>query len=720
MEIRGIITSITKKVCGAKVVFRVQLDATSAKEYNTGSMECLYFNSKLNLYMPVVLTGEIKNERFEVSTLAPYFSRADQVAKYMTNKIKGCGIGKKRVEAIVNQFGADVFTMTKDKFKERLETEFKGGISAKSIAAFLETWYFTSTISDLEEFFAPYEVPYSCIERINEEYRTGAVAKFKKDPYVECIKFDIKRHVADQIAYDLKIDSLDRRRIAGLISYALLHIGSEGHTYIDAKELGKRVDWLSIRSVYRCNIPIVCVANEVTANRTFHLDNTNGYVSFKSIHDEEMNIALRLRRINERFNSSIVIEDSEIEEIQKMLGTTYAPGQRNAFHMLEQKGVMVLTGGPGTGKTTTLNGIIIYYQKKNPGRPVLLCAPTGSAAQRLSESTNMDAKTVHKLLEFNPFQDNGAERNNNNPLEAGIIIVDEGSMCDTHQFSMLLNAVPEDCRILIVGDEDQLPSVGAGNCLHDIIASGLFPVYRLTENFRSEGSIIDNAKRVLAGEMPQKAPDFQIGKAKNEQHAFAILSKLMDMHYKKDEPFKCQLIEASKKGAAGCDALNIRTHRCVHKDLGNNVSDELMNNDKIMFIRNEYVARTNADGELISVPLYTNGEVAVIKSLDDNEVTLFDGYNERTLRRSVLNDARFAYSYTIHKSQGSENELIIIYLSGDENVKRMMNRNLLYTAITRAKKNVIILYTGDALESCIKNEYFVERRTRLLEFLLAA
>jgi len=717
MEIKGIITSITKKVCGAKVIFRVQLDADSAKEQNTGSMECLYFNSRLNLYMPVVLTGDIKNGVFEATRLKPYFSRSDQVARYMTNKIKGCGIGKKRVEAIVSQFGADVFTMPRPVFKERLESEFKGGISAKSIAAFLDEWYYVSTISDLEEFFAPYEVSYSSIEKIDEEYGTGAIAKFKKDPYTECIKFDIKRQVADNIAHDLHIDELDKRRIAGLISYALLQIGNEGHTYIQAKDLGQRVNRLSIKSIYRCNIPIVCVANEVTTNRIFHLDNNNGYVSFKSIHDEEMNIAIRLKRIDEGLKSGIVIEDAEIEAIEDMLHTRYGTGQRNAFHMLEQNGIMVLTGGPGTGKTTVINGIIIYYQKKNPGQPVLLCAPTGRAAKRLSESTGMEAKTIQKLLEFNPFQDNGAERNNNNPLEAGLIILDEGSMCDTHLFSMLLNAIPENCRFLIVGDEDQLPSVGPGNCLHDVISSGLFPVYRLTENFRSEGTIIDNGKRVLKGKEPIKADDFAIGRAKNEFHAYSILSRLMDMYYKKDEPFYCQLIEASKKGAAGCDALNIRTHRNTHKELGEDISDELMNGDKIMFIRNEYVNEMDENGETRSVPIYTNGEVAVIEDLDDDEVTLFDGTDERTMKRSVLNDARYAYSYTIHKSQGSENGVIIIYLSGEENVKRMMNRNLLYTAITRAKKKVILLYTGDALESCLKNEYFVKRRTRVLEFL---
>ncbi len=719
MKIQGIITKITKQHIGARTIFNVQLDSKSAKELNKGTIECVYFNSKLNLYMPVQLEGEIKNDKFNVTELKAYFSRADQVIRFMMHKIRGCGLGQKRIESIVDQFGSSIFDMTKNEFKERLESNFKGRISEKTICSFLDVWYSESSISELEEFLGTYEIKYSSLEKINEEYNNEAVKKFKEDPYQECIKFDIKRQVAEQIAHKLKIDKFDKRRIAGLISYTLIAAGNDGHTYLQAPEIAGRINKFSLKSPYRTKIPLACVANEITTNKAFYLDTNKGFVSFTATHNDEINSALRLKRINKEYKSNIVIQDSEIEKIEKVLNFKFAQKQKGAFKMLESGGVNILTGGPGTGKTTIIKGIILYFTKMNPGKTVLLCAPTGRAAKRLSESTGFEAKTIHKLLEFKPFQEVEAERNNNNPLEADMIVVDETSMCDTYMLNMLLNAIPKNCLIIFVGDENQLPSVGAGNCLHDMINSNLFGVYRLTENFRSEGSIIENANKVLNGELPNKSYDFEIKKASTEQQAFTIVSDLMEEYYKQEDPFYSQIIEPSRKGPAGCDAINSKAHKMVHKNLGDNVSEDLMVGDKIMFIRNEYKSVKSDDGDIESVPLYTNGEIVTIQSLDEEDVTIYDGYEERILKRSVLNDARLCYAYTIHKSQGSENNVIIIYLSGDNNVKCMMNRNLLYTAITRAKKKVILVYTGDALESCIKNEYFVQRNTRLLEHLLA-
>jgi exodeoxyribonuclease V alpha subunit len=247
-----------------------------------------------------------------------------------------------------------------------------------------------------------------------------------------------------------------------------------------------------------------------------------------------------------------------------------------------------------------------------------------------------------------------------------------------------------------------------------MIASGLFEVYRLTENFRSEGSIIENGKRILKGKMPKKDFDFEIYRSKTESQAYNGLIALMNQYYKKEDPFYCQMIEASKKGPAGCDAINNRMHKEIHKRLSKKeeISDDLMVDDKIMFIRNEYETKYD-DGESYSIPLYANGEIAIIRSLDDDEVVIYDDSEERVMKRSVLNDARLCYSYTIHKSQGSENSVVIIYLSGDDNVKVMMNRNLLYTAVTRAKSSLIILGSIESFNSSIKTLYANDRLTLL-------
>lgn len=716
MLLHGVISGVTKKNIGIKTVFYIQLVAEDAIKLDKGSIECLYYGSRIELFKPIQVTGDFINERFVVTKMESYFTRPDQVTKYMVNKVKGSGLGKKRVETVVEQFGESIFTMTRDEFKEHLEEDFKSPISMKTITKFLDIWYAPNTLSKLEEFFGPYEIKYSTLEKIEAEYKKEAIEKFKTEPYKECIKFDIKRQVAENIAHDYKIDRFDARRISGLISYALLAAENEGHTYLVTTDLVNRVSKFSMNLPYKTRLPLFLIANEVTTNHKFHLDETNKYVSFTSVRNEEINISIRLNRINKELDSSIKIEESKILEIEKQMHIHFAPEQRESFKILEKGGINILTGGPGTGKTAIIKGIVSYYSMMNPGKPVLLCAPTGKAATKLEKSTGLEAKTIHKLLEFKPFQEKEAERNNNNPLDAGLIIVDEISMCDTHILNLLLNATPNDCRLIFVGDENQLPSVGAGNCLHDMIASNLFGVYRLVQNFRSEGSIIENANKVLNGQFPSSNFDFEIKHVETEHQAYNELFDLMKQYYNPSNPFYSQVIEPSKKGAAGCEAINHMAHKYVHQNLGDNISDDMMVGDKIMFIRNEY--QTIIDGDdTKSEPLYTNGEQVTINALTDDEVTIFDGDKEKTLKRTVLNDAKLSYSYTIHKSQGSENEVIIIYLSGEDNVKCMMNRNLLYTAITRAKKKVVLVYSGNALDSCIKNEYFIKRNTRLLEFL---
>lgn len=712
MKLQGIVTKITKKTVGIKVVFSLALDEASAKAFNKASLECVYFGSKLNLYAPVSLEGEMKNGYFDVTGMSLSYTDTSDVSKFMAHKVKGCGLGLKRIEAICAQFGGKVLSMDAPRFKEVLENDYEGRISAKEISDFLYAWFYAPTISEIEEFFASYEVKLSAIEKVDEEYGKEAVSKIKENPYEECIKFDIKRPVAERIAKDTGILPLDKRRIFGLIEYALLSAESEGHTFISAPELLERVNKVAVYPPFRTKVPAVLLANEVTTNRAFYLDRKTGCVSLLRTHNDEINCALRLRQIKNGFKSYITVSDTDIKQVETMLNFHFSDHQKEAFKALESGGVNILTGGPGTGKTTIARGIIEYFKMKNPGGEVLLCAPTGRAAKRLSESTGMDAKTIHKTLEYNPFMQRESKYSVNNPLPVDFVLIDEVSMCDVHILSLLLDAIPEDCRVLFIGDEDQLPSVGAGNCLHDMIASELFNVYRLTENFRSEGSIVENANQVMRGLMPKEESDFEIKRVSSEKEGHKVLSELMELYYKPDDPFYCQMIEASKKGAAGCLAMNAEVHKAVHASLGKNVSEELMVGDKIMFIRNEYI---NGETE----PLYTNGEVVQIVALTDSEVVIFDGEGERTLNRSALSDARLCYSYTIHKSQGSENDVVIIYLSGTENVKRMMNRNLLYTAITRAKKKVIIVYSEDALESCIKNEYAVKRNTKLKEQLLA-
>lgn len=708
MKLQGVIAKIINQKKDIKGLFMLQLDNESAMIVNKGMITCSFYFSRLFLYMPVIIKGEIIDDIFYVESFVPYFSRKDQVIRFLESRAKGTHIGKKRIEILVDTLKNQLFTIKRKDFKDVLKEI--PGLSTDSVELFLNKWIYKTPLYYLEKYLEKYDINYSTILKINEEYKAyeeyynDATKYIKTDPYRECIKFEIKRQIAESIAYDLNISAFDSRRIKGIINYILIEKENKGDTYITAQELVKKINVLSSKRPYKAKIPVCIIANEVTYNKNLFFDKENKTIAFKRTHDEEMNSAIRLNVINKAVKDCFNIQNDEIFSIEKALNISFAKEQREAFKILRGDGVSVLTGGPGTGKTTIINGIIYYYKKKLPQNIIRLAAPTGRAAKRLSEATHENAMTIHKMLEFNPMQEEGPERNNNNPLDADLIVIDEVSMCDIHLFNKLLDAIKDGCRLILVGDENQLPSVNAGNCLHDIIKSELFSVYRLKENFRNEGSIINNATKILNGEIPSPYHDFEIKKVDSDKEAFTVLSNLSNEYYDKNDLFKCQIIEASNKGSAGCYAINKKIHETLYKD---DADSRFCIGDKVMFLQNNY----SLD--------YVNGETAIIKYLDEKEIVIYDGIKTRRLDKNALNDATLCYSYTIHKSQGSENDTIIIYLSGENNIKRMMNRNLLYTAITRAKKKVVLVFSKDALKSCINNEYFEERKTRLFDYLVS-
>lgn len=710
----GTINQIPRQFKGAKRYFYLDTYDPSAIRDNTGRVRCLAAASKIFPNMPVKLNGEYVDNVFECNSVEPIYITKNDTVKYLHTKVKGSGIGIKKIDKMVSLYGSRVFEFEKYEFHDNVVKDFPE-INEKSLNKFLECLYRENPISEIEEFLSPYpEIPYPLIEKISLEYGIDAVDKFKTNPYAECVRFDIKRKVAEKIAYSLKIEAFDKRRIDGLIKYALKDATSSGHTYMKACELANKVSNWSDKSVYKEKIPAIYVANMVATSRKYCIDKQTGYIGFKYLINAETNIAIRLNALNEYVNIKDKVSEKEINDIEKESGITFAKEQKESFYILNDNGVSILTGGPGTGKTSTINGIIAYYLKKHPNKRnrIKLAAPTGRAAARLTEATGFEATTIHRLLEFRPYS-NEIEpvRNINNPIDADFLIIDEMSMCDVSLLNILVNAIPVGCRVLFVGDEDQMPSVGPGNCLHDIILSGRFNIWRLIKNFRSDSSIYTNSIRVLNGEEPKEDKDFFIKKAKDEEDAYNMVVDLMEKLYDKKDPFMCQVIEPSNKGTAGTYKINSYVHKnIVHKDLGSNISSDFMVGDKIIFNVNNY---EKVDEK--NVTLYTNGEVGLIKYIDDTEFVFDNGLEEKVLPVSCLIDASLCYAYTIHKSQGSENDIIIICLP--ESVNYMMNRNLLYTAITRAKKKVIIIYTGDALKDCIDNVYKTERCTRLAERL---
>lgn len=423
-----------------------------------------------------------------------------------------------------------------------------------------------------------------------------------------------------------------------------------------------------------------------------------------------LRLALAGNREMEPFRGELV------EEAQKVCGIRYGRQQRKAFNkLLLTRGVKILTGGPGTGKTSTINGMLHAYEIMHPDHIIRLCAPTGRAAQRMSESTGRTAVTIHRLLDYQPDGLGANYRNEKNPVDADLVVVDEMSMADIRLFDMLLAALKTGTKLILVGDVNQLESVGAGSVLNDLMGtSDLFiEKNRLTEVFRQKGGspIIDNSQKINEGNIHlHECEDFQIIHTKCEEETLEQTKSLMQKLYNKDNPFETQILCPSRKGEAGIENCNT-----VLQDLLNPGKQSLTYgntkfcvNDKIIMMKNNY---SSQDG-------YFNGDIGIVKELGKGKMVADIRGEMVNLCRDALDDVQLAYGMTIHKSQGSEFKNAIVVMPSEP--ANMLVRNLLYTGVTRAKKRVFIINEGSAMECAIRTNTIGKRRTMFAEYLALA
>ncbi len=426
----------------------------------------------------------------------------------------------------------------------------------------------------------------------------------------------------------------------------------------------------------------------------------------------EVGVAGKLKRLMDNTEGNLFDASLDIESIVRQTSIQYDDVQVAAIKQAVHSKVMVLTGGPGTGKTTTTLGIIAALESL--GQSILLAAPTGRAAKRMSEATEKEAKTIHRLLEFNPAE--GYGRNDENPLEGGVLIVDESSMIDVILMNSLLKAVPPHMRLILVGDIDQLPSVGAGNVLRDIIDSGVVPVVRLTRIFRQAQSsrIVTNAHKINQGIFPDisngKDADFFFIKQEDPEQAAREIVGIVKNRIPKAYNYSTndiQVLAPMQRSVVGATNLNIILQEAINPT-GESLSRggfKYRQGDRVMQIRNNY------DKEVF------NGDIGTIESVDVEErslTVLFDG-RAVEYEDSDLDELTLAYATTIHKSQGSEYPVVVIPLLMTHFV--MLQRNLVYTGITRAKKICIIVGTTKALAYSIHNIVVLKRNTKLRERL---
>ena len=614
------------------------------------------------------------------------------------------GIGPKFAKLIVSHFGLETFEVIDTEIDRLLDVP---GIGKGRVAKIKESWEKQKDVKDIMVFLQGHGVSSTYAAKIYKQYGKDSIEKVQDNPY--CLADDIWGigfKTADGIAEKLGYEKNDLKRCRSGILYTLSKLSEDGHVYSEREQLVK-----SAKELLQADEEhIVQALDQMIEAEDLILDDEA--IFLPPFYYAEVGVANKIKRLLEDSSSTLFDGTLNIEEIVKQTSIQYDDIQIAAIGQAVKSKFMVLTGGPGTGKTTTTLGIIAALESL--GQSILLAAPTGRASKRMSEATGKEAKTIHRLLEYNPAE--GYGRNEENPLQGGVLIVDESSMIDVILMNSLMKAVPSHMKVILVGDIDQLPSVGAGNVLRDIIDSDVVPVVRLTRIFRQAQSsrIITNAHKINQGVFPDisngKDADFFFIKQEDPELAAKEIVNIVKnripkaYHYSTND---IQVLAPMQRSVVGATNLNIILQEAINPE-GDSLSRggfKYRKGDRIMQIRNNY------DKEVF------NGDIGYVKEVNLEERTLTAIYEGRSVEYedSELDELTLAYATTIHKSQGSEYPVVVIPLLMTHFV--MLQRNLIYTGITRAKKICIIVGTTKALAYSVHNMVVLKRNTKLKERL---
>lgn len=615
------------------------------------------------------------------------------------------GVGAALAARIVRKFKEDTFRIIEEE-PERL-AEIKG-ISERKAQEIAQQTEEKRELRQAMIFLQNYGISLSLAVKIYQTYQLDMYRIIQENPYrmaedVTGVGFKI----ADEIAHRVGIHLDSDFRIRSGIMYVLQQASLEGHTYLPAELLTRRacellgVDASGVEKHYM----------DMAIDRKLILKQSEAEVQIyaSTFYYMELNVAVMLRELNVKYDFSETAVEQRIRKIEQLSELELDEMQRTAVKEAVRSGLLVITGGPGTGKTTTINTIIQYFESE--GMDIALAAPTGRAAKRMSETTGYEAKTIHRLLELSGGMDEhaGFERNEQNPLETDVIIIDEMSMVDITLMHNLLKAVVAGTRLILVGDVNQLPSVGPGCVLKDIIDSHACNVVRLNRIFRqaSESDIIVNAHKINRGEpvsLDNKSRDFFFLKRYDANVIISICIQLIRQKlpkYVNASPFDIQVLTPMRKGLLGVERLNTILQQYLNPPDGKKAEREhgqtiFRVGDKVMQIKNNYQAEWEIRSRY-NIPIEKglgvfNGDMGIVREINSFSETLTVEYEERRMVEypfKELDQLDLAYAITIHKSQGSEYPAVIIpLLTGP---RMLMNRNLLYTAVTRARKCVTLV-----------------------------
>lgn len=716
--LEGLVSTISyQDLDSGFTVARIQLYTSSDLIAAVGSMPTLREGETLKA------KGEWKNhlvhgKQFIVDSYesAPPTS-TDAIHKYLSSKhVKG--IGPHHAQAIIERFGDQTLSVIDYQPKELLKVE---GIGPKRLSGILESWQNQKILRELILLIHPYGIGPITARKIFKRYGTNAVKVLKENPYQ--LAYDLHGvgfKKADALAQNLNIAPESPQRLQAAIRYTLEELSGQGHTCYPEEELLEQVSKLTdvnisaIREVlHTLELDKKVVKMSLTQGTT-----TKNHIWLSTLAGCEAGIAHQIKRLQTYKSLLIPIDPNKaIEKVKELTGIEYAKQQEEAIRRSIDTKCLIITGGPGTGKSTITDAILKIYQKRTT--KIFLTAPTGRAAKRLSEITNHKASTIHSLLSYN-FMSKEFKFNEKNPLDVDLLIIDEASMIDTYLMYHLLKALPHRTTIIFVGDVHQLPSVGPGNVLKDLISSNTLPVVTLDQIFRQAqtSDIIVNAHKIQKGVFPDlktnKSSDFFFIPRNDKEDVFneilSLASYRIANRYRFNPMQDIQVLTPMRKGVIGVENLNFNLQKTLNPS---KVFLKYRNcnyavGDKVMQLKNNYQKNI------------FNGDIGYVLSVDPEAGSLIVDFEDTTVEYDLsdLDELTLAYAVSVHKYQGSECPCIIMPVHTTHYV--LLYRNLLYTGVTRGKKLVILVGSKKALAICLNNNESLNRYTGLTQALQSA